>query len=748
MDLEVALLRRAIARRASQEAAQIPAQIPVQLALPLPVVVVEERSRVLHVVGCCDQALAHGVRIGMTASQAETMCPPHQADARFIALLSDLRQRHGRIAALSDRLLAIQWDPKVAARAMHKLGRCLERWIPVVALDDDAQRHGRAPCVDALIGDFTGCARLFRGKHGTEQELLRRIEASFARRGLRTQIASASTIGAASGMARSMARSMVRSMVRSTQTTRVAIPAGAEAEMLDPLPIESLRIAPAAVEALRSVEIETIGQLARLGRTGVAERLSGRSDSEPRATGVAKVRRSSSLASSSASSSASRRSSRRSSRHVASAPLLPSASLFDPEPVVVAAVCDSPSVSRGSVRVQDDVLLRLDQAFGRAPEMPTPIRSGEPLVFRHHFDGPCARVEPLYLACGGLIDKIASSLAGRREALRFAMWTFHHAELPADLSTDQSRDAQHGRPVGAFDSHIELRLARPSSRRAHLWSVFRTRLERLPLDHGVESIECKVEQSVLQRFRQAQLVEEDGRDGARAGEIGAWIDLVASRIGDAAIVRPSTNTQAVGKLREAHLETDPHAAQRTRMPTIKFEMPEVATLVAGPASTAIARALATRTAWAASSVLRPGNFNPGNFHPGNFHPGTFNPGTFNPGTFNSGTFNPGTTPHADPADAVLHWRGVAWPLRAIDGWERRAETWWGALLARTPAAKASRALVGLVAARMQIGEGLWVLVRFPASLPARVHHSATDWLAGSAASIAHGVDLGVIGVWG
>ena len=709
VDLEVALLRRAIAWRASQEASHAASQeashIPAQLALPLPVVVVEERSRVLHVVGCCDQALAHGVRVGMTASQAETMCPPHQADARFIALLSDLRQRHGRIAALSDRLLAIQWDPKVAARAMHKLGRCLERWIPVVALDDDAHRHGRAPCVDALIGDFTGCARLFRGKHGTEQELLRRIQASFARRGLRVQIVSASTIGAASGMGRCMRCCMGRQVVRGTQTTRIAIPAGAEGEMLDPLPMESLRIAPAAVEALRSVEIETIGQLARLGRTGIAERLSGRSDSEPRAPGVAKVRQSSSSSSSS--------SSRRSSRHAASTPLLSPASLFDPEPTVAAAMLDFATAPRVSVRVQDDVLLRLDQALGRAPETLTPIRSGEPLVFRHHFDGPCARVEPLYLACGGLIDKIASSLAVRREALRFAMWTFHHAELPADLSTDQSSDARRGRAVGAFDSRIELRLARPSSRRVHLWSVFRTRLERLPLDHGVESIECKVEQSVLQRFRQARLVEEDGRDGAGAGQIGAWIDLVASRMGDAAIVRPSTNTQPMGRPREARLETDPSAAQRARMPSIKFDTPEFATLVAGSASAAIARALATRTAWAARSIL-----------------------------------SPGSAPCADHADAVLHWRGVAWPLRAIDGWERRAETWWGALLARTPATKASRALVGLVTARMQIGEGLWVLVRFPASLPARVHHAATDWLAGSAASIAHGVDLSVIGVWG
>lgn len=88
---------------------------------------------------------------------------------------------------------------------------------------------------------------------------------------------------------------------------------------------------------------------------------------------------------------------------------------------------------------------------------------------------------------------------------------------------------------------------------------------------------------------------------------------------------------------------------------------------------------------------------------------------------------------------VLRWRDRAWPLRAIDGWERVATPWWdrahdvapaelyslqldccgqpseiqmGGADVTGSAAEIAR-LSGRLYARLQIGSGLWIFVRFP-----------------------------------
>ncbi len=724
VDLERALLRRAFVHLGE----------PLDGALAIPFLVVEERNRVHHVLGCCELAQAVGVYAGMTTSQAQAICPQQQTPeaARAGVLLERLRGqqgRYGRIVSCSDRMLAVHWDAPMAARALKRLALCLERWIPVVSIDaaacgSDDQSSGGSTLI---LGDFTGCAQLFRGKHATERGLMRRIAESFARRGFRTQIATASTVGGAAAMARWMARSMMRSMARGTARVPqpptlhcsssdccVAIPRGSELQYLESLPIEALRISAASAAALRSVEVERVGQFAKLGRQGAAARLCGRDE---HAVG----------ASTSALAPVLAPAPRRRARSRDETP-----SLFEIEPHEVDAR-PRRSVSRST----EDVLLRLDQALGVVDETLVALRTREPVIFSRVFDGPCSRMETLFAACGELIERMAAMLQARREGLRYAVWIFRHAQLPADLSTDQTDSADLS--AQARESRIDLRLARPSARRVHLWTVLRTRLESLPLDHGVESIECRVEQAVRLRFRQAQLLA--GHNGVSASTANSrraeWIDLVTSRLGSSVLgssvlgssVRGSSCSASAIELHSTVVDggsRQPHAyfsrGERARIVGGSVGDPVGRTVggtvpnsirecsAAEKSSEQVAEAIATRTRWKS---------------------------------------------HGSCTVAWLDWRGTRWPLRAVDGWERMSVAWWSDNAHRESDEPAS----GRVYSRLQIGDGLWLFVQWPAHLGKRqvdracqprsdLVLEASDWIADAAAVIEQGVELTVLGAWG
>ena len=720
VDLERALLRRAFVHLGE----------PLDGALAIPFLVVEERNRVHHVLGCCELAQAVGVYAGMTTSQAQAICPQQQTPeaARAGVLLERLRGqqgRYGRIVSCSDRMLAVHWDAPMAARALKRLALCLERWIPVVSIDaaacgSDDQSSGGSTLI---LGDFTGCAQLFRGKHATERGLMRRVAASFARRGFRTQIATASTVGGAAAMARWMARWMMGSMARGTARVPqpptlhcsssdccVAIPRGSELQYLESLPIEALRISAASAAALRSVEVERVGQFAKLGRQGAAARLSGRDEHAGGASTPALVPMPALTP-------------RRRARSRDETP-----SLFDIEPHEVDAR-PRRSVSRST----EDVLLRLDQALGVVDETLVALRTREPVIFSRVFDGPCSRMETLFAACGELIERMAAMLQARREGLRYAVWIFRHAQLPADLSTDQTDSVDLS--AQTRESRIDLRLARPSARRVHLWTVLRTRLENLPLDHGVESIECRVEQAVRLRFRQAQLLA--GHNGVSASTANSrraeWIDLVTSRLGSSVLGSSVRGLSVLGSSCSASaIELHSTVVDGgSRQPHAYFSRGERARIVGGTVgdpvggtvpnsirecsaaekiSEQVAEAIATRTRW---------------------------------------------TSHGSCTVAWLDWRGTRWPLRAVDGWERMSVAWWSDNAHRESDEPAS----GRVYSRLQIGDGLWLFVQWPAHLGKRqvdracqprsdLVLEASDWIADAAAVIEQGVELTVLGAWG
>ena len=830
-------------------------------AFPWPTVVVADGSRMgrfdasakgvaavplvhvaaLQILACSDLAVSHGIRIGMTAGQAESMCPPVSGDGassqeipRIHALLEALRDRHSdarchgvralggrswpdRIVSFSDRLLVIQWDPALAMRAIVRLARCIERLIPVVSVEPAGQcawHEGRlvtSTTPDTVLGDFTGCAQLFRGQHRSEQGLMQRISSSLGRRGFRCQVATASTVGAASAVARCMQRLTGYAEhgahhAVATQPRCIAVARGRELEFLDPLPVESLRISEHAATALRSVEVESVGQLAQLRREGVAARLSGgahmgsssddgnahpakrgaKSRSANRGTGTGSPRgptRSRHAAASGAWHAG--------TQHAGTQHVQPSLFSGHSAEATVDATAENSQPRFGSssglrgqrtLRSADDALLRLDQALGldrlsdptASGEQLLPLRSSAPLVLVRDFDGPCSRLETVVIACGELIDALVKALGRRREGLRSATWIFHHASLPADLSTDASIGVASGSRGGgrepgrtgsssrhegrvelsprcearvALPSRLVLDCTRPSSRRAHLWSVFRPRLEKLALDHGVERIECRVEQTALLRFRQAALLRsgEMGHGGAsgpralhgapsrRAIHHGngraEWRDLVVAKFG-ASILRDMHVPRAAHALRATHDRggahgcVDPSGCVGPHRPTQWLRAPEEAMLFGGAYAESIARSIATRTRWdAPPPAVRPH----GPPHHRVEHVAPFDPA--------ASRFGACRIDMSSSSSAHLLWRGVHWPMRAIDGWEREAAMWLEDAAAVQP-----------VVSRVQVGAGLWIFVRWPPSLP-RPRARVTDWITDSTASIGGGVALAVQGVW-
>ena len=701
-DLEKTMLRRDLRRLLGLGAGD---HADARMSLPT-LVVVDEHRGVQEVVAICDgddrSPSGQDVCIGMTLTQAQSAvrrCGEARADAqdcsRAVEAIMRLREngevslRGGafgkrgntaahatsllagrswsdRIVCVQERLIAIRSDPEICRRVLERLARCLERWIPVVGVpagvrmgSDPHERQDRLRPV--LVGDFTGCRRLFRRRFRGERELMERMSDNFHRRGFGVHIATASTIGAAIAVA------------RWASLHCMAVPAGAEPSALSMLPVESLRIARAAVDSLSAVGVEKIGQLEKLGRAGIAARLSGqcahagdsrtlRQAQEPRHAPRARSRGKN-----------------------------PGATLFD---------CgeESPARRPGSIAAAghaQDVLVRLDQAYGVVPEVLQPLRPCEPLVLRHDFESPCADHVAIGMACSLMLERMLLVLHGRKEALRRATWVFRHAELPHDLSTDRAPVIfLHGQRSPSMpacrESTIALAPVQPSASAAHLWSIFHPALQRLALDHGIESISCTLEQSVRRRVRQHRLQSMisacgDRRSGTHgddesrhdSSQRDAWLDLVRARLGHSAIVGACEDIRC-----RAAPYDGAHGHACAHRPSVWFGEGEEAILLGAGDADAMACAIGRRVPWISPDMAT-----------------------------------------GEPARMI--WRSQEWRLRAIDGWERSVPPWWeDAGLTHVHALAAHRS-PGTVYSRVQVEDGLWLLARWPSQLPAPVQRHSS-----------------------
>jgi protein ImuB len=135
-------------------------------------------------------------------------------------------------------------DAAADARLLAVLADACLRYTPLTAIDPP----------DGLLLDVSGCAHLFGGEAGLLDDLAARL----ARSGFAHRCAIAGSIGAAWAAARFASATIVA--------------AGAERDLLTPLPLSALRLPAETVAALARVGLKRIGDILDLPRAPLAAR--------------------------------------------------------------------------------------------------------------------------------------------------------------------------------------------------------------------------------------------------------------------------------------------------------------------------------------------------------------------------------------------------------------------------------------------------------------------------------------------
>lgn len=236
----------------------------------------------------------------------------------------------------------------------------------------------------------------------------------------------------------------------------------------------------------------------------------------------------------------------------------------------VGQVLDLPRASLAS-RFDDQLLRRVRQALGEEEEAINPVRPEPPTRAGIVFDGPTDRPESVEAAAREVLEELAAGLARRERGVR---------RLDIELARPR-----------AEPTRVRIDLSRPSRSVKHLWSLLRSRLERVDLGEGVEGVALTATRTGRLRHEQAASAalgaEEERASGTAWGEL---VDTLVSRLGAERVLR--------AELVESHLperaarersvmEADPSrgrgvpAAYATGdRPTVLFARPEAASAMA------------------------------------------------------------------------------------------------------------------------------------------------------------------------
>lgn len=146
--------------------------------------------------------------------------------------------------AILPKLDCHESDDAADAALLEAIADWCERYTPLLSIDTINGLPG-------LMLDITGCAHLFKGEETLRLDMISSLNAQ----GFVTNIAIASTPGAAWGIAR----------YGNVGDSRIAAP-GTERDHVAPLPLEALRMDPKTVEELKQVGLKTVGCIMDLPR--------------------------------------------------------------------------------------------------------------------------------------------------------------------------------------------------------------------------------------------------------------------------------------------------------------------------------------------------------------------------------------------------------------------------------------------------------------------------------------------------
>lgn len=187
------------------------------------------------VAACSGAAQRRGVRLGMPLSEATALMPID-----------------------SSRGAVLPHDPQADREALCRLAEHCERFSPLVGLEQRDEP-------ECLLLDVTRLGPLFGG----ERSLAEAVAADFQRRGYRSQIGLADTLGGAWGLARCQ-------IAESEHTLCVEESPSANLPSaicnLASLPVAALRLDEPTLSLLRRLGIERIDELLRLPRSSLSAR--------------------------------------------------------------------------------------------------------------------------------------------------------------------------------------------------------------------------------------------------------------------------------------------------------------------------------------------------------------------------------------------------------------------------------------------------------------------------------------------
>jgi protein ImuB len=167
-------------------------------------------------------------------------------------------------------------------------------------------------------------------------------------------------------------------------------------------------------------------------------------------------------------------------------------------------------------RFGDEVLLRLDQAYGQAIETITPIQLEPPVKVHRAFAGPVKNAEAISRAGQLLLNSFCKALKQRESGMY-------------RLRLDVER-------YDADDLSVFLRVGRASRDVGHLWRLLSPKLETLNLGYGVESLTLTASHTT--RIAHTQLgPRRPGVDQDR--DVGELLDVLDARLGPSQVGRLS-----------------------------------------------------------------------------------------------------------------------------------------------------------------------------------------------------------------
>lgn len=200
-------------------------------------------------------------------------------------------------------------------------------------------------------------------------------------------------------------------------------------------------------------------------------------------------------------------------------------------------------------RFSDDLMLRMDQALGRAMETIHPIRVPQVVRVDRAFDGPVKNVQAIQMGTRQLLESFATKLLECESGVLSLRLTLHRCESEAVI--------------------LSLSVSRGTRDVAHLWQLLFPQLEKANLGHGVEAIELRAMETVRLPHRQRHESQWGGdvaSGEAHEEERGRVLDVLMQRLGRDRVLRFEPAQSHLPERAARHVPMDHHAIKQAEPP--------------------------------------------------------------------------------------------------------------------------------------------------------------------------------------